>query len=428
MPTGDGLLARLAPVATIALDDVAELCRAAREFGNGIVEITARGNIQIRGVRPDAAEAFAQSAAVDGTGDDGVAVLTDPLAGLGAEPSVDVTVLADELRTALASQVLAARLSPKISIVIDGGTALHLDAIAADVRLRADSAGGFHVAVGGSAPDAIVIGGVRRSDAVALVLRLLDVIAERGRIARARAIVQSEGVAAFAEAARALVTFAPRLSLRGKAQPIGRHALRDGSFAVGLGLAFGHTTASVLEQLVAVARQARAHGLRTAPRCLLVTGVPAGRVTQLVEIAEQLGFVTAANDPRLHVAACAGAPLCASGEIATRTLAPDVAAAATSLLDGTLAIHLSGCGKGCAHAGTAALTIVGSVANTCRIVLSGTTTDAAIAEISADALPQTLARLARAIEGVAAPGESASATLARLDAERIAAALAEPRP
>jgi len=51
MLTGDGLLVRLTSTgATIALEAFAGLCAAARQHGNGIVEITSRGNIQFRGL------------------------------------------------------------------------------------------------------------------------------------------------------------------------------------------------------------------------------------------------------------------------------------------------------------------------------------------------------------------------------------------
>ena len=48
MPTGDGLLVRMLPIGTIALEDFGTLCVAAREHGNGVIEITARGSIQVR--------------------------------------------------------------------------------------------------------------------------------------------------------------------------------------------------------------------------------------------------------------------------------------------------------------------------------------------------------------------------------------------
>jgi precorrin-3B synthase len=50
MSTGDGLLVRLLPIGTMPLDAFAQLCAAARTYGNGIIEVTARGSIQIRGL------------------------------------------------------------------------------------------------------------------------------------------------------------------------------------------------------------------------------------------------------------------------------------------------------------------------------------------------------------------------------------------
>ena len=50
MATGDGLLARFRPDGTISLDAMAGLCDAARAHGNGIIEITSRGSIQVRGL------------------------------------------------------------------------------------------------------------------------------------------------------------------------------------------------------------------------------------------------------------------------------------------------------------------------------------------------------------------------------------------
>ena len=50
MPTGDGLLVRLLPIGTIPLAAFAQLCAAARREGNGIIEVTGRGSIQVRGL------------------------------------------------------------------------------------------------------------------------------------------------------------------------------------------------------------------------------------------------------------------------------------------------------------------------------------------------------------------------------------------
>jgi len=83
MPTGDGLLVRLSPAGTIALDALAGLCTEAHSHGNGIVEVTARGSIQVRGLTAASAPAFARAIGmlgIDGNGH--VPVIADPLAGL----------------------------------------------------------------------------------------------------------------------------------------------------------------------------------------------------------------------------------------------------------------------------------------------------------------------------------------------------------
>ena len=63
LPTGDGLLVRILPIGTIALDAFAGLCAAARDHGNGIIEITARGSIQVRGLSAHSAPRFADAVA-----------------------------------------------------------------------------------------------------------------------------------------------------------------------------------------------------------------------------------------------------------------------------------------------------------------------------------------------------------------------------
>src|SRR5262249_8760741 len=143
MPTGDGLLVRLLPIGTVALDPFAALCDAAQAHGNGVIEITSRGSIQVRGLTPDSAPRFAAAVgALEIAAADGIPVLSNALAGLDPEEIFDASALARDLRAALARGLLGPSLSPKVSIVIDGGGSLSLDEIAADIRLRAEMRAG----------------------------------------------------------------------------------------------------------------------------------------------------------------------------------------------------------------------------------------------------------------------------------------------
>jgi sulfite reductase beta subunit-like hemoprotein len=66
------------------------------------------------------------------------------------------------------------------------------------------------------------------------------------------------------------------------------------------------------------------------------------------------GLILDADDPRLRLEACVGAPACPQGLSGTRTLAR---ALAPHLPKG-MRLHVSGCAKGCAHPGPMALTLV----------------------------------------------------------------------
>jgi hypothetical protein len=100
---------------------------------------------------PSWAPQFASAvAALDISAIEGVPVIADPLPD-DAAAVIDAANLAAAVRRAIADARLA--LAAKVSVVIDSGSHLHLDALAADVRLRA-SGQRLHVALGGDAASA----------------------------------------------------------------------------------------------------------------------------------------------------------------------------------------------------------------------------------------------------------------------------------
>ena len=135
MSTGDGLLARLVVAGPVPLDAFVDLCDAARMHGNGIMEISARGSLQVRGLNAVSAPLFAAAVeALDIDLCESVPVLCDPLPD---DPTalIESQAIAASLRQAIADAALA--LAPKVSVVIDGGGRIGLDAVPADIRLRA---------------------------------------------------------------------------------------------------------------------------------------------------------------------------------------------------------------------------------------------------------------------------------------------------
>jgi precorrin-3B synthase len=425
MQTGDGFLVRLLPIGTIPLGAFKKLCAAARTFGNGIVEITARGSIQVRGLDAASAPRFAVAVGALGiAAQDGVAVHCNPLSGLDPAEILDAGTLAADLRRVLANNKLAGRLSPKVSVTIDGDGALNLDGLSSDIRLRAeakDDAPLLRISVGGDAASATDLGFIAPGHAVTAAMALLEMIAQHGCDARARDIVASEGSASFKAAIASLslgldqssTSYGDAKDVDGRDKPghdgtgggceiIGVHRLRDGTFAFGLGLAFGHADARSLESLTEAAAAQGAFGLRAAPhRTLLCIGLSRDALSAFAAQAERLGFIVRNDDPRRHVIACAGAPVCASAHLAVRALAPRVAADNAESLSGSFTIHLSGCAKGCARATPASLTIVGTSGG-CALIANGTTRDRPFENVGKEDAAAAIARRVRELTGRAA--------------------------
>ncbi len=366
METGDGLLVRLIVNAPVPLDAFIGLCELARAHGNGTIEVSARGSLQVRGLSPLSAPRFADAiAGLDIDISEGVPVLADLLPG---DPAalIDANALAGELRRAVAEAGLT--LAPKVSVVVDGGGAIDLDAVAADIRLRAIATGEgprFQLALAGDAASATPVALIAIDDAVDDVLALLKDIALLGPGARASDLEPSR---AGRRSPRATPRQSPRL------HSIGCHPLKGG-IALGLGLAFGHAEAGALAEIARIAKANGAGWARPAPgRALLFAPLGEAEASATQHSADRLGFVTQASDPRRRIAACPGAPFCAHGLIAARVLAAKLAPHTPLPGDG-IAVHVSGCAKGCAHPKTAPLTIVGTEKG-CGIVRGGSAREA----------------------------------------------------
>jgi precorrin-3B synthase len=394
MPTGDGLLVRILPKDRITPDAFIALCTAARAHGNGIVEISARGSVQVRGLTPQSTLLFASQVAILEIAQTcGVAVIADPIPD-DPDALIDVGAVASTVRAAIEAAGFV--LAHKVSVVVDGGGRLHLDALSADVRLRAfgpAAAARLHVALGGDACSATPLGAIVPDKAAGVVVRLLGTIAAHGRSARAADILRSESIDCLRATVADDIEAAPTLPTRAPVDPIGKHRIGHGRVALGIALAFGQADAEALAQLARIGADYGAHSLRAAPgRALLLSGPDEDGAAALAASAGRLGFVVQPDDPRRRIAACPGRPACASGWIAARALAAEVARHLPPHA-GEIDVHISGCAKGCAHPAPAAVTVVGSERG-CGIVHRGSARMAPRRYVNAESL---VAEIARAI-------------------------------
>jgi precorrin-3B synthase len=363
METGDGLVLRVKPrLGILTLDQAGAIAALSQRFGSGDLDLTARANLQIRGV---GAETFgpliealrAQELLDDSPEAEAVRnVVASPFCGI--DPGAlcdDIRPTVSVLQARLASDLTLRLLPAKWSIVVDQGGRFTLAGIAADMRFEATADGGFHVGLA----DASARGFCRAgdvSDAAATLCRqalapapsrMADVVATRG----AAAVLASAGLPIVQPSATPPTPVVPSAA-------VGLHRFVD-QVVLGIGAPFGALKAEDLGMLVALGRAAGARDIRLTPwRVLLLTDLREASARQIAAAACEQGLIVDPSDPRLTIAACSGAPACPRGTTPVRLHAEMLARALPKMPKG-IGVHISGCAKGCAHPGSAPWTLVG---------------------------------------------------------------------
>ena len=192
-----------------------------------------------------------------------------------------------------------------------------------------------------------------------------------------------------------------------------------------LGLALPYRQARS-EDLVAFLDEAEILGISdirlTPGHGLVLTGLQHDEAPKAEAAARRHGFWTSVDEKRASISLCAGTTGCASAHYDTRVVAEEIARRAAGLLDGSLALHLSGCSKGCAHPAPSALTLIGAPSGY-GLVVNGAASQAPALYIAAKDLGIALDRLASLVAGAKETGETARDCLEKLGPARIFAAL-----
>jgi precorrin-3B synthase len=312
MESGDGWLVRVRPRDALLTAEVLQaVADAAARYGNGLIEITNRANLQIRGLQPDSLLPFTDAMRAVGIdeADERRNLLVSPLLGADATIAPQTAAIARAIAEGLGDEAFA-DLPGKFGVLIDGGGLLPLTGMSLDVTLRA-TAGGWTLQ--GEA--------VPAEDAAR---RALALARQAGHVSPRR----TAPLPALGRYGTALL-FAPQ---------------------------FGQIRAETLSKLADLALREGDGALRPTPwKSFAMAGVRSPLSAQPAVAA--LGLITDPADPRLGIVTCAGAPACLRGELLTHDTA---AALAACRLPHDPLWHVSGCVKGCAHPGPAAVTLVGN--------------------------------------------------------------------
>jgi precorrin-3B synthase len=256
-------------------------------------------------------------------------VLVSPLAGHGCGVHEATLEVAGALEAMLVGNRNFAVLPGKFGIVVDGGGPCPVQGAPGDIIVKLlDEMAAVSL-------DARAFFRVAPGDLVETAAAIIRGFIDQGPPARMR----DADHAALLDAAGLSdpVTVPPDLA---------PHPIGDVGSGFGVGVAFGQLDAAVLRGLALLAADSLL--FLTPWRSVMVTHAPAGSLGA--------SLITDPKDIRLSISACIGMQGC---EQATVDTLDDAAALAASGRLGGTSVHVSGCSKGCAHRGPAALTLVG---------------------------------------------------------------------
>jgi precorrin-3B synthase len=365
MLSGDGLLVRLRISGGVVSASAARaIADCAKTYGNGLLDLSARANLQLRGVQEASLPALIEALQAHGLIDESAEaesvrnVLASPLAGVAPDAAFDIRPYVRALEQRLASDAALHGLPSKFGFIVDDGGGLSLSGLGADIRFVALHGQRFKVSLAGCDEVAVIEAADSPEVAARLAVAFMNEARECGTPPRRMgALITMRGAAGLWRAAGLAPTHqTPRVFM--PPQPLGHHPLGVSGF-LGLGLAFGRLSAGDLAWLADMAQSRGAGELRLTPwRVILLPGVDVRAAQRILSQASD-HFITDPTDARLAVIACAGAPACASAQSPTQDDALLLAPLARALSPAGVTLHVSGCAKGCARPSPTGVTLVG---------------------------------------------------------------------
>lgn len=341
MEAADGWLVRVRPpLGRLSGAQARQIARAATMHGNGLIELTSRGNLQLRGLTSDGTRAFAHDMRIAGLASADAAtearrgLLLSPLAGIDPAAAPDAPDVIRALDTALTNADTLRGLPAKFVIAVECGGHVPAGTLRADIVARATDTG-WMVVCGDRAlacPGADVARiAVALAHALAAMKPVMRPLRDPtlGQVAFARIRMPDTVTAPSARPHRPVL-----------AGPLPGHAM-------GVVLPPGPIAARMLEDIARWCDERGNGHMRVAPWRTIV-------LEQCDTPPPLPGLITQVDDPRLRIWACIGTRGCAC---ATRDVIADAHALAPDLPPG-VSLHVSGCAKGCAHPAPADITLV----------------------------------------------------------------------
>jgi len=369
VPARDGGICRLRlAFGHLAAPAARAIAGIAKGHTKGVIDITNRANLQLRGV--DAAREAALIAELVAAGlgpsrpeaDGARNVLVSPAAGIDPAQCFDALPVAEAIDAFLQSGGIAERMSPKFGVSLDAGESLvaidHPNdiwlATMGDCKVALGIAGTVEQAARGT--PYLVFAEADAAKAVnAAIALFLELAGTDPEIRRYRDLLKTtsrdEILARLGGELRRDIWVRATPRARGH---VGIYPQRDGNWFLGAVPPLGRLSPVMLEDLASLAETYGNGTLRLTPwQSIVLPGIADPQTA--AKAASAAGLIVDPASPLASIVACSGSSGCASALADTKA---DALVLARDLGDlGGKAVHLTGCAKSCAVAGAADFTL-----------------------------------------------------------------------
>lgn len=396
-PARDGGICRLkAPFGRLSAAQARAVAAAAQRCGSGVIDVTNRANLQLRGIAPAREDMLIDALLAAGLGpdhpdaDDLRNVMTSPLAGLDPAQHIDAVAVGRALLARVATADAGRTLSPKLGFLVDGGETVAAIDRAHDVWLSSRDTETMALGIAGAPPtrtdDAmpfLIVETDHAIDAVAAAVALFaDAAARDPAIVRVKDLVTRHGRDRFLEALAARVGARRGDDWRRSAPvPYGHVGVRaqrqPDRVALGAVPRLGRLSAARLTALAAIAERHGSGALRLTPwQSVMVPDVARAHSAAALAALTDAGLVCDAQDPLASMIACSGSTGCHAGLADAKA---DALALAALLPRGRapMTVHVSGCEKRCAARRATDVTVIAAQPGRYRVDGTGDPLDVA---------------------------------------------------
>ena len=322
--SGDGLLVRIKPAfGRLTSHQAQKLALLSKRHGNGLIDITNRGNLQIRGIEEANYSIVFENLQAPNKALDGLNLMLSPFTArlsLGWRCAEALYNITNEFPP----------LPPKFGFTIDCESSRYLQDASTDIRIETDRTGRLLIRFDGCNQGYLSSEETFQSDILRALRWFVKSQNKKGCFRRMHQIVTYSGVP------DKFTTTMPHKNIK---------SLRPGlkkNWRV-VAVPFGQLTA---DQLAEIAEQTL-EIIFSINRCLIISST--------AKVSQQ--FITSEDDLRYNVTACAGMPACKSASIPAKQIASTICENQAILVGKSY--HISGCDKGCAKPTNSDICIIG---------------------------------------------------------------------